>query len=422
LSRAVKNRGIRATIRKTKVRRKTQVCKSYELKVDKSHTSTKTQECLRRLFLEAKWFYNNMLARGDVWNADYKTTTVSVKVGKSMEPRELKFLSSQMRQEIIERAKDNIKGLSVLKSKGHKVGALKFVGRMGSIPLNQFGVTYRILKNGYISIQNLKQPLKVRGLNQIPEEAEFSSALLIQRNDDYYLHMATWQRPERKAPPSRCVGIDLGIDRQITFSNGVAVEFEVSVTKKIKRLHRELSKRTLHSKNWFKTQHKLNKAYDESNHEKCDIRNKIVGKVVGAYDTVCFQNDNVAGWQRMWGRRIQTTAIGGITSAFKQKARTPTEVDRWVASTKKCSRCGNVKDEMPLSERTYRCGQCGWVIDRDLNAAINIRNEGVPAERRELTPVDTKTSTELMEYFNSIPRVHASLVEETGSPRLLVVR
>jgi len=422
LNRAAKNGRIKATLRETRARRQTQICRSYEVKVDKSHTSTKTQECLRRLFLEAKWFYNNMLARGDVWNANYKTTIVLVKKGGSMEPRELQILSSQMRQEIIGRAKDNIKGLSVLKSKGHRVGALKFVGRIRSIPLNQYGVTYRILNSGCISIQNLEQPLKVRGLNQIPKGAEYSSALLIQRNGDYYLHMATWQQPERKALALPKVGMDLGIDRQITFSNGVAVKFEVLMTKKIRRLHRELSKRKQHGRNWFKTKLKLNREYGKSVNEKRDIRNKIVSKIVGTYDTVCFQNDNVAGWQRMWGRRIQATAIGGITSAFKQKARTPSEVERFFASTKKCSGCGNVNCEMPLSERVYRCEACGLVIDRDLNAAINIRNEGVPAERREVTPVDTKTSTEFLEYFNSIPRVHASLVEEAGSPRLSVVR
>ena len=52
------------------------------------------------------------------------------------------------------------------------------------------------------------------------------------------------------------------------------------------------------------------------------------------------------------------------------------EIDRFYPSSKRCSRCGNVKDELKLSERTYRCESCRNVIDRDLNADINIRNEG----------------------------------------------
>jgi putative transposase len=47
-------------------------------------------------------------------------------------------------------------------------------------------------------------------------------------------------------------------------------------------------------------------------------------------------------------------------------------VDRWYPSTKTCSRCHTVKDEMPLSERVFRCDNCGLEIDRDFNASINL--------------------------------------------------
>lgn len=66
--------------------------------------------------------------------------------------------------------------------------------------------------------------------------------------------------------------------------------------------------------------------------------------------------------------------------------------------------------------RTYQCRNCGLMIDRKLNSAINILNTGVPAEHREFTPVDTKASIEMIGYFNSIPNVLASIVVETGSP------
>ena len=74
---------------------------------------------------------------------------------------------------------------------------------------------------------------------------------------------------------------------------------------------------------------------------------------------------------------------------------------------------------MNLSDRIYECIHCGLVIDRDLNAAINIEKEGVPTVRREFTPADTLAST-LVEYFNSIPYLRASMVVETGSPALVV--
>src|SRR5208282_2983671 len=61
--------------------------------------------------------------------------------------------------------------------------------------------------------------------------------------------------------------------------------------------------------------------------------------------------------------------------------------DRWYPSTKRCSGCGHVKEEMELSERTYRCGSCGLSVDRDLNAARNL--EQWPGVARTLeTPVE----------------------------------
>ncbi|HLQ06729.1 MAG TPA: zinc ribbon domain-containing protein [Nitrososphaerales archaeon] len=98
---------------------------------------------------------------------------------------------------------------------------------------------------------------------------------------------------------------------------------------------------------------------------------------------------------------------------MKTKPRTPVVIGRFEPTTRKCSNCRALKD-VGLEERIYQCGRCGLHIERDFNAAVNVW-KAVPAERREFTPVDTKTATELMGYFNSIPNVSASLVKETGS-------
>ena len=101
---------------------------------------------------------------------------------------------------------------------------------------------------------------------------------------------------------------------------------------------------------------------------------------------------------------------------LSNRSHTPVVVCRFEPTTKRCSSCGAL-NPIGLDERVYRCGTCGLLIDRDLNSAINNWKE-IPAERSESTPGDTKRATELMEYFNGIPGVSASLVEEAGS-RLL---
>ena len=384
---------------------------------------------MNRIFLEAKWFYNSIIASQHIFDLPkdhYKIEELHVKVRDRYETRKLECLSSQMKQELLDRTKDSIRGLSELKKNGRKVGGLKFKSSINSIPLKQYGNTYWIIDKHHVHIQGIKQSLKVRGMFQIPQDAELASALLIRRHGDYYLHVTTFMTKmvpantehEKREHSERIIGIDLGIKNQLTLSNGIRINYEVPITEQMKRLCRKLSKKQYRSYNWWKTKTKLEKAYDKNTSIKKDLRNKLVHKLTEQFSTICYEDDSIKGWQRIWGRRMLSTSLGGITSALQQKARTPKKVPRFVPTTKECSRC-NARNETNLSDRIYECVHCDLVMDRDLNAAINIEKEGVPTVRREFTPADTLAST-LVEYFNNIPCVRASMVVETGSPAVIV--
>jgi len=92
---------------------------------------------LLRLFLEAKWFTNCFIANGiaNLSHRDYKLKTVPVKVDDDFQEREICALSSQMKQALIKRLQDNVRGLAELKKKGVKVGGIKFKKAVHSIPL-----------------------------------------------------------------------------------------------------------------------------------------------------------------------------------------------------------------------------------------------------------------------------------------------
>jgi hypothetical protein len=96
-----KKRAIKATLAATKARRKTQVCRVYELKVNRSKMNTTSRTHLDRLFLEAKWFYNWVLSHSDVFTVDTTVKTVPVKVGDEFEDRQLRCLSGQMKQGLV---------------------------------------------------------------------------------------------------------------------------------------------------------------------------------------------------------------------------------------------------------------------------------------------------------------------------------
>ncbi|WP_287584577.1 zinc ribbon domain-containing protein [Candidatus Borrarchaeum sp.] len=134
---------------------------------------------------------------------------------------------------------------------------------------------------------------------------------------------------------------------------------------------------------------------------------------------VCYQDETVKAWQRIWGKKILSTAIGGIIRTLETKVHTPIQVDKWFPSTKTCSRCGNIRD-IGLDERIYVCPVCGLVMDRDHNSSVNLEHEGLtqllPTGRRDVKPVETESSTVTsLEYLNGIPYVTASSVGEAGS-------
>ena len=431
------------TLNETKERRKSQICRVYEVKVDKSHLNNETENQLKMLSLEAKWYCNHIRSKiqygknqESLFDLDYKIDKVAVKVGCRYEIRELKYLSSQMKQELLDRIKDDVIRLSEKKKKGHTVGKLKFKSDIRSVPLKQYGNTYKILDNKYITIQGVKQKIRVRGLNQIldrldhnNENIEVANADFINKHGDFYLHIVTYQdkkvvdtstMPSKEIKEPKSIGLDFGIAEQITLSNGVRINYRIPISNKLRKLYKKLGKQEYHSNNWEKTRLKIRKEFDKLTNIKEDIKNKIVHRL-GEYQIVCYQDDNIKSWQRIWGRRILETSIGGIKSDIDKKIQTPVEIDRFFPSTKKCSECGHER-EIGLDERIYEClnPKCQIKKDRDWNSSINIEGEGlrnirVDTGRIDFKPVEIESSTLDMEYYNGISYVKASSVKEAGS-------
>jgi len=399
-----KAENIKTSLAKTQERRKRQDGKAYTLKVDKSHLGSKRAR-LDRLFLETKWFSNHVLEKG--LRVDYKTRTVMVKAGNRFEERPINVLPSQVRQELVDRMKDDVKSLHAKKVKGYRVGKLKFKRTVNLIPLKQYGVTYLVL-GCRVRVQGVGW-LRVNGAEQI-KNAEVTSATLIRRHGDYYLHVNTFAKKE-KNKNGLAVGLDLGIKNQATFSNGVRVNYAVLLPKRLRGLYKKWSRTEKGSKNRKKVIVAVEKEFARHTNLKRDIRNKMFHFLKANYQYVAFQNDCIQGWQRLWGRRILASSIGGFRSTL-HRVDTPLEVPRSYASTQTCSGCRH-KQHMDLNERVFKCKRCGLVIDRDLNSAIDIEQYGLRSVG--VTPAEKETSTRMWKYFNSIPGVRASFIVEAGS-------
>ena len=385
------------TKQNTKKRRKTQTCKVYEVKVNKSKLSKHSKKHLKSLFLEGKWLYNSILSSSDIKTYDTKIKEVSVKVQDTFETRKLSHISSQMKQTIRDRTFQNILNLNKAKKKGLKTGRLKFKSYINCIPLNQYNITYKILKaSNSVKIQGLKKSVKVHGLQQIPKDAELANANLIEKGGDYYFKITAFVSKVKKNIPNKSIGIDFGCETQLTLSNGIKLKYELPVPRTLKKLDRKIMKKNRkRSNNKLKDQAKRRKLYNKLNNKKQDIKNKIVSCLVNNYKYISFQDENIRAWRAgKHGKKIQNTAIGGIISALKKKAHTPVVVNKFFPSTQLCPVC-NTKNKLPVWQRTYKCS-CGYTEDRDLKSAQCIETEGlqntISTERRNTMLRDTESS------------------------------
>ena len=390
-----KNQQIKHTLQQTKKRRKSQTLVCFELKISKNKLPKSTIKKLHQLFLETKWFYNAFLASDRTLS--YKTKSVQVRnKDKEFEQKELILLSSQMKQSLITKVKDNIHTLHTLKMKGHKVGRLKFKKELNSIPLKQHNKTFTIFPT-YIKVEKIKHKLPIRGFDQITDyctknnielkDVEFTKANFIRRATNFFLHVtiAVPKVKKYKTTPKEAVGIDFGCQTQLTLSNGieaVKIEYVVPPNKKVKTLHKGISRskkvngKKSRTKNKFKKQLALRKEYEHISNQRKDIANKVVRCLNESYEYVCYQDDNIHGWGKNHGKKISHTGIGRIKSDIKKKPLTPIEVDRFFPSTQLCPKC-DTRTKHGVSQRIFECSSCLYKEDRDIKSAKIIRHEGL---------------------------------------------
>ena len=400
-----KSNKIKEALRETRLKRQSQRCKVFEIKIDVSHLNKKEQEILKMFFVEAKWVYNYILSQKDPFKYDYKTNPIKVmnKEGKLIK-KELKYLPAKNRQDVVKILHQNIYALSKIKKKKIKVGKLKFKSSYNSIDLSQYGTTHKIVSGNRMKINGIKRPLRVKGLKQIKETYEIANAKLLKKPSGYYIKLTCFEyiKPEQIKKTGKEVGLDFGISRNITTSDGKIFNVFIEETGRLKGLQTKMNRRQKKgSNNRYKTVLKIQKEYEKLNNRKKDISNKIVNYLLTNYDFVYMQDENLRGWQKgRYGKAVQHSCMGSIKAKLKI-AKNVVLVNKWFPSTKMCYQCGKM-NEIDLSQRIYKC-ECGLEEDRDLKASKTILHVGrcsnsyIPMGCREFKPVE-KMSDFLKSY------------------------
>ena len=193
----------------------------------------------------------------------------------------------------------------------------------------------------------------------------------------------------KQAPKGGAVGIDLGVKTLATLSDGTIVPNPHSLAadeQRLKRAQKALSRKTKGSKRRAKARERVARIHARIANRRSDALNKLTTRLAHAYSDICIEDLNVASMVKNHhlAKAVQDASFYELRHQLEYKT-TKTGarlhvIDRWYPSSKTCSNCGSVKAKLSLTERTYTCGNCGLVIDRDLNAAINIMVAGSAPE------------------------------------------
>jgi len=183
-----------------------------------------------------------------------------------------------------------------------------------------------------------------------------------------------------------CVGIDLGIKNFVITSEGEVFDnlhFKKNETEKLKRLQKQLSRKQKGSKNRNKARIKLAKTYKKINDKKQYYLHQVFNSLINENQVICMEDLNVKGMLKnhKLAESISEMNFGEFSQMLKYKARWYNRkivfVDRYYPSSMTCSCCGFKYKDLTLNEREWTCPQCNTQHDRDINAAVNILNEGL---------------------------------------------
>lgn len=180
-------------------------------------------------------------------------------------------------------------------------------------------------------------------------------------------------------------GVDVGIASLVTLDTGEKHHSPRSfrrIERKIRRAQKTLKRRVLGGKNREKARKRIAVLYERAKNIRLNHIQQTTTKIVNSSDGIAIETINIAGLVRTkLAKALLDVAMGDVHTKIVYKCKWSgkhlMKIDRWFPSTKTCHKCGGYERDIPLSVRRWTCQSCRTEHDRDVNAARNIRNEGL---------------------------------------------
>lgn len=366
--------------------------RTYKFKIYNSKRSRK----LERLLYTACSVYNHCIALQKryyrLFRKNITAFTMSRHLAKLKKLPRFAFwngLNSQTVQDISERVWRSYKSFFSNYKTNKRMRPPRFCKRD-----NYKSFTYK--QSGYKiegNLLTLQQKFRVKFSKSREIEGKIKT-VTVKRNSlgDWYLYFVTDIEQNEVLPrQGEAIGLDFGLKHFLTDDTGERIEsplFFRQMRNRIQKLNRARSRKAgerkgeKKSRNWLRAARKLRRAYEKLRNLRDDFQWKLAKTLCERYATICIEDLSLKGMQRLWGRKICDLRFGGFVAklgymAGKYGCRL-VKVDRWFASSQQCSVCGYKNDGMKdLRVRKWTCPACGTEHDRDVNAAINVLNEGL---------------------------------------------
>ena len=264
----------------------------------------------------------------------------------------------------------------------------------------------------YLKIPNL-------GLVKMKEalrfEGKINNVVISQKADKFFASFSmeiTEEEYKKTHKPIKhnrlSVGIDLGISNFATLSNGLVIKSPkplAKLTRLLAKRQRQLNKKqhpktkgealkgVKKSNNYIKASTKLSKLHTKIANIRLDFLHKFTSHLVRKYDEIFLETLQVSNMMKnhKLAKSLGDVSFAKFNEILEYKAKyngvSITRADRFYPSSKTCSHCGSIKSDLKLSDRTFKCNECRFTIDRDLNASINLAKQ-LGQALPEVTPAD----------------------------------
>lgn len=248
--------------------------------------------------------------------------------------------------------------------------------------------TISLIDDKHIKLPKLGS-VRIKLHRALPKNCKINNATVSLRNNKYYVSLSVEYEAEDNSRPlniNNSIGLDYSSNHFAVTSDEDYIDlphFFRIYEAKLNRENRKLSKMKVHSNNWWKQKTKVFTIQEKISNSRLDVLHKLSKNIVSNYDIILLEDINLKNIARSLklGKSTNDNGFGMFRSFLEYKSlengNIVQKVDKFFPSSKLCHNCGYKKIDLNLKDRVWTCPDCGAILNRDVNAAINIKNEGI---------------------------------------------